>query len=62
MSDAVLVALVGAVPTTLIGIAALVKAAKISKQIDGRLSELLAITKKAAHAEGVKDEKDNPTK
>jgi len=34
------------------------KLGAVSEQVDGRLTELLALTRKASHAEGVKDEVD----
>jgi len=34
---------------------------QVETKVDGRLSELLELTRKASHAEGVKDEKDGHT-
>lgn len=69
MSDIVIVALISAVPATLFGVIGLRdrKALKkdislVSVQVDGRLSELLELTRKSSKAEGVKEEKENPTK
>ena len=60
MTDLVKVALITAVPSTLaaiIGIFNRTKLAAVSEQVDGRLTELLALTRKSSHAEGMKDEK-----
>jgi len=60
MTDVVAVALIAAVPATLGAIVGMInktKLGQVSNQIDGRLTELLDITRKASHAEGMKDEK-----
>ena len=73
MSDLVKIALITSVPGVLMGLAAVIgifyakkdiKAGvnNFSIKLDGRLSELLELTRKSSHAAGVKDEKDNPTK
>ena len=66
VSDAVIVALIAAVPSTLFGIIGLRERRSLKKdinlvsvQVDGRLTEFLELTKKASHAEGVKDEKES---
>lgn len=73
ISDVVIVALIAAVPSTIFGIIGIRdrRALKddikgdirlVSIQVDGRLTEFLALAKKSGHAEGMKEEKDNPTK
>jgi hypothetical protein len=62
MTDAVLVAIVAAVPSTLAAVLGLVNRRKIGDvqvSVDGRLSELLALTAKSSRAEGQKDTKDS---
>jgi hypothetical protein len=61
MTDAVKIALIASVPGSLaaiLGIFNRVKLGSVSLQIDGRLTELLQITKSSSHAQGVKDELD----
>ena len=59
------IALISSLAPTIAALGALVlgfvnrtKLEKVSTQVDGRLSELLELTRKSSHAEGVKDEKD----
>lgn len=65
MSDAVITAIIAAVPPTLLAGLALLKAGKVEKavnevhlSVNSRLDEFLKVTKTASHAEGVKEEKD----
>jgi hypothetical protein len=73
MSDAVLIALIVAVPPTVAATAALIaslhvgkKADQLTVMVDGRLGELLeakdqllAAAKVSSHAEGMKDQRDS---
>jgi hypothetical protein len=54
MTDIVTVSLIGTVGAVLV---AMIQ--RLSTRVDGRLTELLALTKKSSHAEGMKDEKQN---
>ena len=61
MSDSVLVALIAAVPATIgvaLGILNRGKLRVVEERLDGRLTELLELTRKAKFAEGVKHEAD----
>jgi hypothetical protein len=61
MDSLVKVALITAVPSTLAAVVSLLnrtKLDKVSNQVDGRLTELLEITRKSSHAEGVLQQKD----
>ena len=61
MSDPVLVTLIvttGGVLTSLLGLIA-AKIGKMQGQLDGRLTQLIEINKKASHAEGVKEGESN---
>jgi hypothetical protein len=68
MTEAVQVALVVAIPGTIGSLAAVlaaigawrnsVKLNEIHIDMDGRFTQMLAMTKQASHAEGVLDEKD----
>jgi hypothetical protein len=64
MTEAIEVALIAAVPPTLVALGALILGvlnrlglANVSLKIDGRLTELLELTRKASHAEGVREQK-----
>jgi len=64
MTDTVTIALIAAVPGTLAAILGLLNRSKlgaVSVQMDGRMSELLALTRKSSHAQGVKDEQNRPS-
>jgi hypothetical protein len=55
------VALITAIPSSIAAIVSLFNRAKlgaVSEQVDGRLTELLVLTRKSSHAEGVLQEKD----
>lgn len=65
MSETIIVAVIAAIPTTLASIAAFLqsrkntaKLAAIHVEINGRLTQLLELTGKASHAQGMKDELD----
>ena len=65
MTEPVQIALiVGAAPTILALSSAILgwvnrnKLQQVSAQVDGRLTELLELTRKSSHAEGVKDQKE----
>jgi hypothetical protein len=63
VTDAVTVALIAGVPATLAVVLGFLNRSKlgaVSVQMDGRLSELLELTRKSSHAEGVKDEQERP--
>lgn len=53
MTDAVAVSLIGMVGAVIV---ALIQ--RLAARVDGRLTQLLELTKNASHAEGVKDEKE----
>lgn len=58
MSDVVLVALIAAVPSTLAAVVSLLNHQKIANleiRVNGRLTELLALTATSSHAEGKLD-------
>jgi uncharacterized membrane protein len=66
MNQGVLVAIIAAVPGTISGtIAAIVSVhnrsaiANVKVEIDGRMGELLNLTRTAAHAAGMKEERDS---
>jgi hypothetical protein len=68
LSDTQLTVIVAQVPATIIAISALIaslkngkKADRLAVKVDGRLTELLALTRKSSHAEGMKDEKSHPS-
>lgn len=75
MSDLVLVAIITSVPTSIFGVVGIMDRRELKREqkqlkgdlnlvsikVDGRLSELLEITRKSSRAEGVKQEKDNPS-
>jgi hypothetical protein len=65
MTDAVEIALIAAIPPTVVACGAVwlgfvnrSKLTNVGEKVDGRLSELLALTRKSSHAEGVKDQKE----
>jgi hypothetical protein len=65
MSDAVILALIASVPATiialgtlLVAVAGLRKTANLEVKVDGRLTELLQITKDSEFAKGLKEGKD----
>jgi hypothetical protein len=67
VSDDLWKAVLLAVPSTLLALATLIVGIRNSRQLktvhettNSKMSELLELTKKAAHAEGVKDEKERP--
>ena len=61
MTDTVLVALIAAIPGSLAAAFGFLNRSKIEQlevKVDGRLTQLLAVTEKSSHAEGVKQELD----
>jgi hypothetical protein len=67
MTDIVKVALIsgvcGAVPSigaVILGLLNRSKLGAVETKVDGRLTQLLELTQKSSHAEGMKEEKDNP--
>jgi hypothetical protein len=61
LTDVVIVALIAAVPATiaaLLGMANRSKLGNVGAQVDGRLTELLELTRKSSKADGVKEEQD----
>ena len=65
MTDAVEIALIGAAGTVLSGgasVAVIVLLKRLEVKVDGRLSQLLAVSKKADTAQGRQDERDSHTK
>jgi hypothetical protein len=62
VTDTVLVAIIAAIPgagAVILGFINRKKLGDVSAQVDGRLTELLELTRKSSHAEGMKDEKSN---
>ena len=69
MTDTQLTIVAAATPPTLIALGALFaslrngkKSDQLAVKVDGRLTELLNLTRKSSHAEGVKDERSHPSK
>lgn len=62
VSDAVLLAIIAGIPASIIALAGLVKVVYDVKQlrvaVNHRLDELVALTRKDAFAQGVKEEKE----
>jgi hypothetical protein len=65
MSDAITVAIIAAVPSTLAAVAAAFlsfrtheKVQDVKVEVDGRFTELLALTRKSGEAQGAKEERD----
>jgi len=65
MTDAVTVALIAAIPATIVAAGGLMlgfmnrrKLGDVEQKVDGRLTELLELTRKSSHAEGVKEQKE----
>ena len=64
-SDIVKVALIAAVPATIAAILGAFNRTKLNdvgERVDGRLTELLEITRKSSLAQGVKEEKERAPK
>jgi hypothetical protein len=62
MSDPVLVALItagGVVASGTISTVVIVLIKRLEVKVDGRLTDLLNLTRKSSHAEGMKDEKES---
>ena len=59
--DAVIVSVVGVIGVliTTIGAVAINLIQRLTTKVDGRLTELLELTRKSSHAEGMKDEKES---
>jgi hypothetical protein len=62
VTDIIKAALIASAPPTMMALAALVKVFQIGFKVDGRLTELLELTRKSSHAEGVKAEKEHEKK
>ena len=61
MSDPVIVAIIVSVPGMIAAILGFFnhnKLGEVSEKVDGRLTELLELTRKASKAEGAKEEKE----
>jgi len=54
----IITALIGGLPATIAAVAALIQTVRTHRQINSRMTELLETKELAAHAEGVKDEKE----
>ncbi len=68
MSDTVLTAIIVAIPPTLVALVAAIKSfrngaavEKVHIAINSRMDEMLKLTRTSSHAEGVLEEKKNPT-
>ena len=66
MTDAVKIALIAVIAPTVVSAGAVLlgwinrnKLVQVSQQVDGRLTELLDLTRKSSHAEGVKEQKEH---
>jgi hypothetical protein len=62
MSDVVVVAIVAAVPGLVASVLAYLTRRNLSAvetKVDGRLTQLLELTQKSSHAEGMKDERSD---
>jgi hypothetical protein len=66
MTPVVEVAIIAAVPPTVVALGAVflgwmnrTKLTDVGQKVDGRLTELLELTRKSSHAEGVRDGKQN---
>jgi hypothetical protein len=62
MTDMIKAALIVTTPPTIVALAGVIKIFKVGRQVNGRLSELLELTRKASKAEGVLQELDRPKK
>jgi hypothetical protein len=64
MTDTVIVALITTFGSVIVGLgaAAIAMMNRLTTKVDGRLTQLLDLTSKASHAEGMKEEldKSNP--
>jgi Na+-translocating ferredoxin:NAD+ oxidoreductase RnfG subunit len=61
LSDAVLVSAIAAIPATIAAIVTVFTRAKVNEvadRVDGRMDEMLRLTREGAFAEGVKHETD----
>jgi len=58
ISDAVLIAAIAAIPSTLGTLISLKKLGNLETKVNGRLTELLELNRKSSKAEGVKEEKE----
>jgi hypothetical protein len=62
MSDPVEIALItaaGLCVSSGLSAAVILMVKRLEVKVDGRLTDLLTLTRKSSHAEGVKDEKEN---
>lgn len=50
--ETVIIAAIAGVPATLVALATLIKTLQTGRKVDGRLSELLELTRKSSKAEG----------
>ena len=60
MTDAITIALIVAIPSTIASVATLISSARTRTAVDGRMDEMLKIVKDAAFAAGRKQQKDDP--
>ena len=60
MTDMIKAALIVTTPPTIVALAGVIKLFKVGRQVNGRLTELLEITRKASLAQGIKQEHDRP--
>ncbi len=66
MTDAVTIAIIAAIPPTVVALGAVVlgwnnraKLNQVGTAIDGRLTELLELTRKSSHAEGALQQRED---
>jgi hypothetical protein len=65
LTDIVKVALIAAAPGIVSAVVGLFNRSKlqdVGARVDGRLSELLELTRTSSHADGMKDQKENSPK
>lgn len=54
--ETIIIAVIAGVPATLVALAGLIKTMQTGRKVDGRLSELLELTRKSSKAEGKVEE------
>jgi hypothetical protein len=59
VTDTVQIALIVAIPPTLVALGGLVQAIRTHGLVNSRMTELLDLTRKSSKAEGVQEEKEN---
>jgi hypothetical protein len=64
MTDAVQIAIIAAIPPTLVALTGVIlgflnrgQIAKVHEEVNSRMTEMLKLTRESSHAQGMKDEK-----